>query len=201
MERGLSYLYFDAYSYTKEWERIEKSRSFLNAGMSYMDVARKVLADYGQTDIKDEITQGALIPEMLLQYEESDWVFLRRLASHFGTYLLADCTDTYGKAYFGIPDINYGTELTNQDYSLEKDLLYYSEVLQPEGILPQEASHWKLKTRRFLSMGESLTINQIPAVVTGLDIVLEKGELVYRYTLCRREGIRRKKEKTPGSSA
>ena len=197
VERGLSYLYFDAYSYSKEWERIEKSRSFLNGNMSYMDVARKVLSDYEQADIKDEITQNALIPELLLQYEESDWVFLRRLASHFGTYLIADCRDACGKVYFGIPYMNYGTELTNQDYSLEKDYFHYSKVLMPEGILPQESSQWKIKTRQFLFMGEELTINQIPAVVTEVDIVLEKGELVYRYTLSRRAGIRREKEINP----
>ena len=197
VERGLPYLYFDAYSYSKGWERIEKSRSFLNGNMSYMDVARKVLSDYEQADIKDEITQNALIPELLLQYEESDWVFLRRLASHFGTYLIADCRDTCGKVYFGIPHMNYGTELTNQDYSLEKDYLHYSKVLMPEGILPQESSQWKIKTRQFLFMGEELTINQIPAVVTELDVVLEKGELVYRYTLSRRAGIRREKEINP----
>ena len=197
VERGLSYLYFDAYSYSKEWERIEKSRSFLNGNMSYMDVARKVLSDYEKADIKDEITQNALIPELLLQYEESDWVFLRRLASHFGTYLIADCRDACGKVYFGIPYMNYGTELTNQDYSLEKDYLHYSKVLMPEGILPQESSQWKIKTRQFLFMGEELTINQIPAVVTEVDIVLEKGELVYRYTLSRRAGIRREKEINP----
>ena len=197
VERGLPYLYFDAYSYSKEWERIEKSRSFLNGNMSYMDVARKVLSDYEQADIKDEITQNALIPELLLQYEESDWVFLRRLASHFGTYLIADCRDTCGKVYLGIPHMNYGTELTNQDYSLEKDYLHYSKVLMPEGILPQESSQWKIKTRQFLFMGEELTINQIPAVVTELDVVLEKGELVYRYTLSRRAGIRREKEINP----
>ena len=197
VERGLPYLYFDAYSYSKEWERIEKSRSFLNGNMSYMDVARKVLSDYEQADIKDEITQNALIPELLLQYEESDWVFLRRLASHFGTYLIADCRDTCGKVYFGIPHMNYGTELTNQDYSLEKDYLHYSKVLMPEGILPQESSQWKIKTRQFLFMGEELTINQIPAVVTELDVVLEKGEVVYRYTLSRRAGIRREKEINP----
>ena len=75
-----------------------------------MDVARKVLSDYEQADIKDEITQNALIPELLLQYEESDWVFLRRLASHFGTYLIADCRDTCGKVYFGIPHMNYGAD-------------------------------------------------------------------------------------------
>lgn len=197
VENGLSFLYFDACSYSKEWERVEKSRSFLNPAMTYMDVAKKVIADYDRADIKDEVTNGAVIPEMLLQYEESDWVFLRRLASHFGTCLMVDATDKCGKAYFGIPHINYGTELDHQDYSLEKNLLHYARVLSPQGILPQEASNWKIKTRRFLSMGEEVSLNKVSAVVTELNILLEKGELVYRYTLSRRDGIRREKEKNP----
>ena len=89
-----------------------------------MDVARKVLSDYEQADIKDEITQNALIPELLLQYEESDWVFLRRLASHFGTYLIADCRDTCGKVYFGIPTY----ELRN---GADKSGLFIRERLSP----------------------------------------------------------------------
>lgn len=30
VEKGLPFLYLEAYSYTKDWERTEKSRSFLN---------------------------------------------------------------------------------------------------------------------------------------------------------------------------
>ena len=92
-ENGLFYLYLEAWSYTMDWDRVKKSRSFQNGALTYMEVAQRVLSGYGQSGVTDHATGGACIPEFLLQYEESDWVFLRRLASHFGTYLLADATD------------------------------------------------------------------------------------------------------------
>ncbi|WP_124065275.1 RHS repeat-associated core domain-containing protein [Clostridium sp. E02] len=197
VEKGLPFLYLEAYSYTKDWERTEKSRSFLDGAMTYMNVAQKVLTDYGRFDIKDEITKDAKIPEMLLQYEESDWVFLRRLASHFDTCLLVDATDDCGKVYFGIPHINYGTELLKEDYVLEKNLAHYTKVLEPLGILSQEVSEWNIQTRRFLQMGEEISMNKISVVITGMEITTIKGEMIYRYALSRQEGLRIEKEKNP----
>lgn len=196
-EQGLWYLYLYAFSYTKDWERVEKSRSFLDGTMTYLDVAKKVLSDYSQADILDKISGGAKIPGMLLQYEESDWVFLRRLCSHFGGYLMADVTDACGKVYFGTPDNKYGTELHRQDYVLVKDLLHYDRVLEPEGILPQEVSTWRIRCRSCLRMWETLLFNGIEAVVTAMNLHTEKGELVYEYVLSRKEGLRREKEKNP----
>ncbi|MEY8356558.1 RHS repeat-associated core domain-containing protein [Lachnospiraceae bacterium 54-53] len=197
VEKGQPFLYLEAFSCTKDWERTEKSRSFLEGSMTYMDVARKVLADYGQFDIKDEVTKDARIPEMLLQYEESDWVFLRRLASHFGTCLLADSSGSCGKVYFGIPNISYGKKLHKEDYILEKNMAHYKKVLEPLGTLSQEASQWNIQTRCCLHMGEEISFNEVSAVVTGMEISTIKGELIYRYTLSRREGISRQKEKNP----
>lgn len=196
-EQGIWYLYLYAFSYTKDWERVEKSRSFLDGAMTYLDVAKKVLSDYGQADILDKISGGAKIPGMLLQYEESDWVFLRRLCSHFGGYLMADVTDACGKVYFGTPDNKYGTELQRQDYALVKDLLHYDRVLEPKGILPQEVSTWRIRCRSCLRMWETLLFNGIEAVVTAMNLHTEKGELVYEYVLSRKEGLRREKEKNP----
>ena len=197
VEQGLPFLYVEAYSYTKDWERKQKSRSFLNGAMTYMEVAKKVLSDYGRFDIKSESGCDGIIPEMLLQYEESDWVFLRRLASHFGTYLMVDAKDSCGKVFFGIPDMNYGTELEREDYVLQKDMAHYARVLKPQGVLSQEASQWNIRTRRYLQMGETVSFNKIPVIVTGMEFSTLKGELVYRYTLARKEGIRREKEKNP----
>ena len=197
-ENGLFYLYLEAWSYTMDWDRVKKSRSFQNGALTYMEVVQRVLSGYGQSGVTDHATGGACIPEFLLQYEESDWVFLRRLASHFGTYLLADATDACGKVYFGIPEISYGTVLDRQDYTMEKDMLHYARVLEKEGVLSQEASCWNVMVRFFLRMGETLTFNGIEAVVTAMRLHTEKGELVYSYVLARRAGIRREKEKNPG---
>lgn len=196
-KNGLFYLYLEAYSYTKDWDRAEKSRSFQNGAMTYMEAARKVLSAYSRTDIQDEATREERIPGFLLQYEETDWVFLRRLASHFGTYLLPDISDDCGKVYFGIPNLNYGTILEKQNYILEKDLLYHARVLEREGILSQEVSCWRIKVRHLLHMWETLTFNGIEAVVTGMKLYTDKGELVYCYELSRRDGILREREKNP----
>ena len=114
---------------------------------------KKVLADYCSGDIIDRISGGVAIPEMLLQYEESDWVFLRRLCSHFGGYLMTDAADSRGRVYFGTPDNRYGTELEKQDYVLVKDLLHYARVLEPEGILSQEVTGWKIRSRAACACG------------------------------------------------
>jgi hypothetical protein len=198
VEQGLPYLYLEACSYTKDWDRKEKSRSFLNGSMTYMEVAKKVLKDYGRYDIKAEAGCDGVIPEMLLQYEESDWVFLRRLASHFGTYLMVDAKSDCGKVYFGIPDINVGTTLRKDDYMLNKNMAHYTKVLRPQSVLSQEASQWCIQTRKFLPMGETVTLNKISAIVIGMDLYTLKGELVYEYTLSRREGLKKEKEKNPG---
>ena len=196
-ERGLWYLHLDAYSYTKDWERVDKSRSFLDGAMTYLDVAKKVLADQDGGDIIDKVSGGEKIPGMLLQYEESDWVFLRRLCSHFGGYLMTDATDSCGRVYFGTPDNRYGTELDRQDYVLVKDLLHYARVLEPEGILSQEVTGWNIRSRRCLRMWETLLFNGVEAVVTAMDLHTEKGELVYGYGLSRKAGLRRERERNP----
>ena len=61
-KNGLFYLYLEAYSYTKDWDRAEKSRSFQNGAMTYMEAARKVLSAYSRTDIQDEATREERIP-------------------------------------------------------------------------------------------------------------------------------------------
>ena len=79
--KGLHYLKIRAVSYTSEWGLVAVSQSFLNLDATYEQVLGKVLANYPNADIKDCITRGAVIPDFLLQYEETDWDFLIRLAS------------------------------------------------------------------------------------------------------------------------
>jgi len=65
------------------------------------------------------------------------------------------------------------------------------------GILPQEVTGWKIRTRHCLRMWETLVFNGVEAVVTAMDLHTEKGELVYGYELSRKAGLRREKERNP----
>ena len=85
-EEGLYYLYMEFYGHTREWDLTAKSQSFCHGNDTYEQVCHKVLSEYGAKEIRNEAAGGTKIPGMLLQYEETDWEFLKRLASHFSTF-------------------------------------------------------------------------------------------------------------------
>ena len=75
---------------------------------------QRVLENLPEAEIMDCVTDGAATGSFLLQYEESGWEFLVRLASCFGTFLVPDCRAEHGRAYFRIQELQYdafGNEL------------------------------------------------------------------------------------------
>lgn len=58
--------------------------------MLYSELLNQVAADYADAAFRDVITQNASIGQFIVQYEETDWEFSRRLASHFHTGLVND---------------------------------------------------------------------------------------------------------------
>ena len=188
-ERGLFYLCMHFTGYTREWDLTDKSQSFCRGNETYAQVLSKALSEYGKAQIKDEATNGMRIPGMLMQYEETDWNFLKRLASHFSTFILADNTVQWGRAYFGIPHMDHGTVLEEEEYTLLKGMEHYERSDHAADILPQERMRWRLRSRRHMQFGEQVALGHIETVVTAVDIKTVKGELVYEYELSRRKGI------------
>ena len=188
-ENGMFYLYMDFSGYTREWDLTDKSQSFCKGNDTYEQVIRKALSEYGQALIRDEVTGGAKIPGMLMQYEETDWEFLKRLASHFSTYVLADNTAEYGKAYIGIPHIDNGAVLAEEEYVLLKGREGYEKSEKSDGLMPQEMMRWRVRSRRQLQPGEQVMLGHIETVVTAVDIRTEQGDLIREYELSRRKGI------------
>ena len=194
-DEGLLYLYAEFYGYTRDWDLTEKSQSFCKGNDTYEQVLHKVLSEYEKKDIRDETSGGAKIPGMLLQYEETDWEFLKRLASHFSTYLLADDTTKNGRVYFGIPRMDKGAVLKDEEYTMLRGKERYDGMEGTEGLLSQDMTGWRIRTRRQLVFGEQVMLNHIETVVTAVDIHTEQGDLVYEYELSRRAGILCEKKK------
>jgi hypothetical protein len=137
--KGIYYLDLTAMSYSVEWGLEEVSQSFLNLDATYQNVIDKVIAGReGRADIKDCVTKGTAIPDFLLQYEESDWDFLIRMASHFQSFLVPDYTADYGRAYFGIPNYEEEFILREEEYSTIKDMDRYYQVNLSGELLSQE---------------------------------------------------------------
>ena len=188
-DRGLCCLKLTALSYTMEWDLVPVSQSFLNLDATYKQVMDKVLENQPNAEIKDYVTKGAVIPDFLLQYEESDWEVLARLASCFGTFLVPDCRSDHGRAYFGIPDLGEEYVLDGEDYQETKDMDRYYRIGCMLGILSQEHMGWEVTTGCHFSLGQKVRFKGISTIVTNIRYRTVDGELVRSYQLNREKGV------------
>ncbi len=188
-DRGLYYLYLEALSDTFAWDLIQTSRSFQDLDMTYSQVFAKALEDQPQAEVMDCVTDGAAIPDLILQYEESGWEFLTRLASRFQTFLIPDACAGYGRVYFGIPEDEDEEVLNTGEYQAVKDMGRYYQVNLDGELLSQEIMKWQVRSERSFCLAQKVVFCGIETIVTRVCYETVKGELCRFYELSRKKGV------------
>ncbi|BCZ45186.1 hypothetical protein psyc5s11_12530 [Clostridium gelidum] len=191
-ESGVHAMELQCVSYTKEFDIKKNSRTFCNLDMTYEEVITKVLEPYSKKNFIDNITNGQTIGEFILQYEETDWEFLKRIASHFNGVLLAESTEEYGRFHFGIPELDNSKEINIDEYEVVKDIDNYNkrEAMGFEENFLQEYTTWDIISPSKLILGEKVVFNQVKCVVAKIHTEVYKEEIRTIYTIGLKRGLR-----------
>ena len=165
---------------------------FTNLNMPYSTMINKVLQSYPKQSFTDNITKGKAIGDFVLQYEETDWQFIRRIASHFNAVLLPEVTESYGRFHFGLPDIGNGHVINSDEYEIVKNIDSYKkrESIGMEENFLQEYTTWDIICSENLLLGEEVTFNGVKCVVAKIQTEIYKEEIRTIYTLGLKRGVR-----------
>jgi hypothetical protein len=164
-KKRLYYIYIKALSHTYKMDITKKSRSFQNENMPYSELVQSVLSGYEKGGFMDEATDSSKILKPIIQYHETDWEFLKRMASRFYTALIPNCLSESVKFYFGLPNIDKG-EIQSYYYRIKKDISKYRESLQyTAGIAENDFIYIEVETDRNLNIGDTVTFNGMPMFV------------------------------------
>ncbi|SFF33340.1 hypothetical protein SAMN04487969_1273 [Paenibacillus algorifonticola] len=148
----------------------------------------------------DQATLGSL----MVQFEETDWQFLKRLASRVGTVILPDVVMDTPRVYFGVPDLSWGKELKAKRYTVLKNRAAYEELkAHAEGSdadLIHEADFvsYRITSEQFCQVGDDVVFKKQMWVVAESVISYASGLLTYEYVLVRRQTLRRKSRQNEG---
>ncbi|MWC30011.1 nucleic acid/nucleotide deaminase domain-containing protein [Paenibacillus sp. MMS18-CY102] len=104
VRHGVRTLVADAISHTFAMDTVRKDRSFQHAGGKLMDIADSIIGAYPGGDMIDMAFDEQEAGQFIMQYEETDWVFLRRLASFAGADLVPDVTAHKPRLCIGLPE-------------------------------------------------------------------------------------------------
>jgi len=121
----------------------------------------------------------------LIQYQETDWAFTKRLASHFFTSLIPDTLLGHPKFYVGLKQAQTTIEVSSSDYSVGFSNRYFEIGGELLGFTRDCFRFYKIRSLKNLNIGDNVILNNLPLQICRKEASLTDGELIFIYTLSR----------------
>jgi len=189
--RGVYYIEAEAVSYTYNLDVQFKSRSFQNKAMTYKELIQQVVSDYPGADFIDTVSKGDAIKKFIMQYKETDWQFLKRMASHFNAGLIADPVASNPKFWFGVPESGEKLQLEELNYTVSKRLSEFRNSSQNHNpkLGENDFVYYEFQSDIIMNIGSSVEFNGKSLVVYEATCVMEQGILKNNYVIAPAKGL------------
>lgn len=167
-------------------------RSFQNEATSYINVINSINSKNSNVSVNDNGTNGAIIDKFLVQYEETDWEFIKRLASHFNVGLVAECQLDGTKYSIGKSGAATNYSIDEFNYSITKELGEYlkKDGSGVNGISETDLITYEIVTNKVLNLTDSVTFKDKKLYVYDLEIVMHNSVISNKYRLRDENGMK-----------
>ncbi len=128
-----------------------------------------------------------------IYYIETDWEFLKRLASRFNTGLVPAATFDKPKFHFGVPAGSAKGKLEDYHYTTRKklaDYLVYTENGN-EGMGEHDFLYYEVESDKVLQIGDHVTFNKQTLYIYEANTTMKDGLLKHYYTLSTINGMKK----------
>lgn len=179
---------------TSVLDLMPRSRSFQDITMTYRQVVEDVLKDTPNASADFSEVANQPIGKPIIQYQETDWVFIKRLASMLGVQLLPTYMSDLPHFSFGVTaqDTNI---LKANEYTVALDDRFYELGSAEAGVYKADFICYNVPSVQYFGLGASVSFNEQLLTICEHFGCLADGELLYSYKvgrpgfLCQREII------------
>ncbi|WP_348620299.1 restriction endonuclease fold toxin [Paenibacillus polymyxa] len=189
--RGVYTFELEAASHSYQMDIKRKRRSYQDIHRTYEDLVTAMVRKYQYGDAIDTVSNYAKLETFVLQYEETDWAFLKRLASRLGSVLVPEVTAASPKVFFGMPE--------GKQYKVERDVFYrvrktFHELdAEKPGERAGSYITYMIESLQYYALGDLITLpigQGKELVVVRAVTTLTDGLLRTRYDLQAEQDIR-----------
>ncbi|WP_238437883.1 contractile injection system protein, VgrG/Pvc8 family [Paenibacillus polymyxa] len=189
--RGVYTFELEAASHSYQMDIKLKKRSYQDIHRTYDDLVTALVRKYQYGDAIDTVSHYAKLETFVLQYDETDWAFLKRLASRFGSVLVPEVTAASPKVFFGMPE--------GKQHKVERDVFYrvrktFHELdAEKPGERADSYVTYMIESLQYYALGDLITLpigQGKELVVVRAVTALADGLLRTRYDLQAEQDIR-----------
>ena len=182
-ENGLQSISLKLASGTVCMDLVKKDHSYQDTGMSYGALIGQVAAQAGAGAVYPSYLDNVPLEAPRIQYQETDWAFLQRMASHFCLPLYPEATGGGARVYVGVPENGKAAELEWTEYTAVMDDAYYRMGGKEAGYARSRFISYEVESGENHACGERVPFRGKEFTVCGRKCVSRKGELIFTYYL------------------
>lgn len=189
---GIALFKIQAISYTYDMDIKVRNRAFMNTSTTYHEVVKTIMESYTNSSYYSNINKEQTINQLLVQYEETDWEFMKRLASHLKTAIVVSYKEKTIRFYLGLPNMESDRKLSTEVNEDTTDLLTYYHVKESstKKVSRESFERRSVESNEYIPLGIRINLREESYVVSEINMESRRGEIVYNYQLCRPEGIK-----------
>ncbi len=177
-------LHLEALTESYQMDLEVRNRSFLDTAMTSHQLVAKILESYPQSQILFSIEDREL-EQIVVQYQETDWAFLNRVLSFYGTnaYMAGNEPGIYLRA--GLMDTEEDADWDSLPYVLHRNVAPRETDRGLKGQICYEVEAYDI-----LPLGEKVRFKGNDLYIGKIDRFIQRGLFVSRYYLYFAEGLR-----------
>lgn len=162
-----------------------RSRSFQDVSRTYSQVAEQVCAAYNGGAAICTVGEDKTLGKPVIQYQETDWEFLMRMASHCGGVLVPETHRGLPRLWFGFPDRSFTCEFPENAYTSGISQRYYELGGSVAGYNKTDFLYYDVESPQLCDLGWYTIFKGQPFIISEKSVRLERGEPIFTYRLGR----------------
>lgn len=204
-EGGIYSISVQAVSKTFLMDIEKKKRSFQDIAATYADIIKGITGEYKDSNVIVSNEFDVPTGQLLLQYDETDWQFIKRLASHKNQGLYPYVEAGFLAYHAGTPSIERNAEIAKTDYEIERELGEFQKAEKNtiQNITSLDFSAYRIESLKVMELGEQVMFRGIPFYVKKAEIRMQQAGLAGYYDLSTKNGLQKElsfNEQLRGSS-
>ena len=170
----------------------KKCRSFQDKSITYRNLIEDIVKeDKGNTIFMGDFSKTLDIP--FIQYNETNWQFIKRLSSYLGLKLCPDIKTEKPNIFIGIKK---GKEYicSEYEYKIKKDMksyLYFKE--NHTNVTEEDFISYEIETKDNYEIGDKIFYKELKLVVIKKELKLKGSDLLNKYELKQEKNIKQEK--------
>lgn len=168
----------------------KNSRTFQNTAKTYGQILNQIVSGTGTVSVM--VTDQA-IGALIMQYQETDWEFLVRMASRLGVPAFANIVAEKPQIYIGLPPSGQTKEIQTVTYDYAKSDASFQTMTTntptAANAMREDFASEQVSSYDYLYLGDTVMFNGKSAQVKTLNAQLVDGILICSYELARKTGF------------